>query len=149
MRDIEIKLLDSFTKERQISYSDKKMLFSQPLGFATTEFLTTIQKKEIFKYDSMGEMWIQLELYFKESPENKDKMLQNIEQKLTESLNKTGAKNLEKSKKMGTYIMEVSPELIRQIYLSKNDSLISLFEKYVPTPPARFFEEKAVWIVDQ
>lgn len=143
MRDIEIQFLDSFTKERWMSSNDMRLLLSQPLGLATTEFLTSVQQQKIFEYNDAGKLWLQLELYFKESPENKQQMLQHIEQILKESLDGSNMVDL-KTKETGTYIMDVSPEIIRQVYLSNDHVLIDLFEKYVPTPPASFFEEKSI-----
>ena len=143
MRDLEIQFLESFSRDRWVSSNDRRLLLAQPLGLATTEFLTSVQQKEIFKYDDTGKLWLQLELYFKEFPENQQQMLQHIEQILKESLDGSDMGDL-KTKETGTYIMDVSPEIIRQVYLSNDHSLIDLFEKYVPTPLASFFEEKSV-----
>ena len=145
MRDLEIQCLDFFEKEKWVSSNAIKLLFSQPLGLATTEFLTSVQQQQIFEYNNAGELWLQLELYFKESPntESQKKMLQAIEQILKDTLDGSNVGVL-KTKETGTYIMDVSPEIIRQVYLSNDNTLIDLFEKYVPTPPASFFEEKSV-----
>ncbi len=143
MRDIEIQFFESFSREMLISSNNRGLLLSQPLGLATTEFLTSVQQKEIFKYDEAGKLWLQLELYFKDSPENQKQRLQQIEQILKASLYGSNAGDLQ-TKETGTYLMDVSPEIIRQVYLSNAHFLIDLFEKYVPTPPASFFEGKSV-----
>jgi len=140
MRGIEVQFLESFSTER---WKALKLLLSQPLGLATTEFLTSVQQQKIFEYNDAGKLWLQLEAYFKESSENQKQMLQSIDQILKESLDGSNTRYL-KTKKTGTYIMDVSPEIIQQVYLSNNHALIDLFERYVPTPPASFFEEKSV-----
>lgn len=143
MRDIEIQFLDSFTKTRRVSSTDMKLLLSRPLGLATTEFLTSVQQQQIFEYNDAGKLWLQLEAYFKKSPGKQKKMLQSVDKILQKSLDGSNTGDL-KTKKTGTYIMDVSPEIIRQVYLSNDHALIDLFERYVPTPPASFFEEKSV-----
>ena len=116
-------------------------MFAQPLGLATIEFLTFVQQEQIFKYDRNGQLWLQLEIYFKPSSEKQG--CQHIEHILKQALEQSSTGH-PKTKDTGTYLMEVSPEIIRQVYLSNDPSLLDLFEKYVPTPPASFFAEQSV-----
>jgi len=148
VRDIEKQFLESFSKNRYVSSKDKAQLFSEPLGAATSEFLDFVQKEELFRYDENGILWLQLER-FKKSPENQKQALSNIDQLLTAFLDgswdaKKSLNTNKVSKEAGTYMMNVSRELIRQVYLSGDSSLIELFSKHVPVPPARLFEENSV-----
>jgi hypothetical protein len=144
MREVEIQFLDLYSKDRFSLAEHNKLLFSQTLGQATEKFITLVQQKKIFEYSSNGALWLQLELYFKASPEHRSKMIGSIDETLKNIFKMEEKDDLDSYKKMGTFLMKAPHEIIRQVYLSNDQQLVKLFQKYVLTPPARFFDEESI-----
>lgn len=117
--------------EKLIDALSSKTFCSTSPDFIKSSALSQYVEKS---YNTKLKLWYQVELYFATSDSS---ALEILLIKERESYNRT------KSLGGGLPSKELhSPKLIRSIYLSKDERLISLFKKYLPAPKAELFQDE-------
>lgn len=143
MHAIEEMVLADLTKDEDITYEKRNEVHLLPLGAWSREFYEDPRIKQYCKSRHFTVVKftfrVALERYL--TSDYSQEYLDNIEQAILKliSTRSPGSEHGLQNKAAGTYIMNVSRELICQVYQRNDESLTRLFQKYFPTPPARLF----------
>lgn len=148
MHPIEENILSQLKQSQDIRFGDRDTLHLFPLGTLSQEFYSELCVKQYCekRHGHAKKLGLRLALEEYLASERSQPYLENIEAailKLPSPMSSFGAKGLQ-NKAAGTYLMPVSPELIRQIYQLEDISLTNLFQKHFPVPPTHLFEEDSV-----
>lgn len=142
MHPIEVELISKIEKNAYISIECSRKLHALPLGKLSQEFYRDIRVKTycIKEKERMLSFRFALEEYI--ISDRSSVNLENIEATLLQlpsPIDIFGTKGLQ-NKAAGTYLLPISSELIRQVYLLEDIPLSKLFQKHFPMPSVTLFE---------
>lgn len=140
MHAVEEQTLSLMEKNSYNSFEYEDPLYVLPLGTLSEAFYNDPRVKEYYTKHGMLSFRLALEEYI--NSDRSQSYLENVETALLELPCPLGSFNDGmQDKKAGTYLMPITSELIRKIYLLEDELLTKLFQKHLPTPPVRLFNE--------